>query len=158
MTKTELLKQIESARLDWDALIERIDRNRMTMPGVEGTWCIKDILAHVTWFEREMVEMLHARALVGSDLWQLPQDERNAAIFEQNRDRPLDEVLRESKQVYRQLYDAVCTLTEAEANDPACFRDMPDDWVPWKIIAGNAFEHYPVHAASIRKWLASSRS
>lgn len=99
MTKAEFLHLFQAARAKWDALMGRIDEARMTEPGVEGDWSFKEIVAPVTWYEREMVDLLRARALVGSDLWNLPQDERNAAVFEQNRDRLLPDVLAEARAV-----------------------------------------------------------
>ena len=58
-----------------------------------GKWSVKDLVAHITWSESEMVGVLAGRALVGSDLWSLTNDERNEIVYQQNRDRPLDEVL-----------------------------------------------------------------
>ncbi len=155
MTKTELFNQLKTARAEWDALIGTIDPKWMAETGVEGPRSAKDIIAHVIWYEREMVGMLNARALVGSDLWELPQDERNAVLLEENRNRSLDDVLTESKQVFEQLLLAVQALSEQAVNDPSRFKDMPTQWVPWQVIAGNTFDHYPVHAASIRMWLAN---
>jgi len=120
---------------------------------VAGEWSVKDIIAHMTWCEREALGILQARALGGSDLWNLPQDERNAAVFVENRDRPLHEVLTEAQQVYAQLLEAVQTLSDEDLNDPNRFRDMPTDWLPWQIIAGNSYEHYRQHTPSIRAWL-----
>ena len=103
MTQAEFLSLFHTARAEWDALMGRIDEARMTEPGVEGDWSVKDIVAHVTWYEREMVDLLRARALAGSDIWNLPLDERNAAIFEQNRKRTLADVLAESRAVFQQF-------------------------------------------------------
>lgn len=100
-----------------------------------------------------MVSVIQARALVGSELWDLPPAERNAAIFEQNRARPLAEILEESRKVFQQLDQAAQTLTDEELNDARHFINMPSDWAPWDIIAGNSFRHYPDHLAAIRKWL-----
>jgi uncharacterized protein (TIGR03083 family) len=152
MTKAEFLDRLRSGRAEWDALIAQIDKARMTEPGVVGDWSVKDIIAHVTWSEREMVGMLQARALVGSDLWNQPQDDRNAAVFRQNRDRPLPDVLAEARAVGQQLTELVEGLSDDELNDASHFADMPLDWLPWRIIAGNTYGHYPEHAEAIRAW------
>ena len=155
MDRTEFLDALKNSRAEWDALLEQISPEHMTEPGVDGDWTLKDVIAHITWFEREMVGVIQARALVGSDLWDLPQDERNAAILEQNRHRPLGEVLAEARRVYPQLVKAIQSLDDQDLHDPARFTSMPADWVPWKIIAGNSFEHYAAHAADVRGWLNS---
>ncbi|MDE0217922.1 MAG: hypothetical protein OXJ90_01530 [Spirochaetaceae bacterium] len=52
----------------------------MLQPRAGGCWSGKDIVAHVIWYEREMVGVLKSRVLAGSDLWALPVDERNSAV------------------------------------------------------------------------------
>jgi hypothetical protein len=153
MDKQTFLATLRRDRGQWDALLAQIARERMTAPGVVGAWSIKDIIAHVTWHEREMVGLATAHALVGSELWNLPQDQRNAAIYEQNRQRDLDDVLREAQQVFQELVAALAPLSNEDLNDPARFPGMPPDWVPWQIIAGNTYEHYQHHTPSIRAWL-----
>ena len=153
MNKARFLNALQTERAKWDALLVQVGEERMTQSGVEGDLSIKDVIAHVTWYEREMVEMLGPRRLVGSELWNLPTDERNAAVFQENRGRPLEEVLTESRQVYQELLKQVESLSEEELHDPHRFADMPDEWVPWKVIASNSWEHYPDHVAPIRAWL-----
>ena len=125
----------------------------MTESGVVGEWSVKDVIAHITWHEREMVGVLRARALVGSDLWNLPLDQRNAAIFEQNRHRPLSDVLTEAQQIFPHLVELVQTLDDQDLIDPSRFAQMPADWQPWQVIASNSFEHYRAHIPDLRAWL-----
>ena len=77
-TGSQFLEIIQQARAEWNALLEPIDQSKITLPGVAGTWSLKDIIAHITWHEREMVGLIRAHDLVGSELWNLPTDERNA--------------------------------------------------------------------------------
>jgi uncharacterized protein (TIGR03083 family) len=153
MNKAELLADIRAEWARWEALLGEVDEGQMTQPGAAGEWSVKDILAHVAWFEREMVGMLQARALVGSDLWQLPADQRNARIFEENRDRPLQDVLAEAQQVHQKLLEGLEALAEDDLVDPRRFPGMPEDWQPWKVIAGNSNEHYRDHSRDVRTWL-----
>ena len=153
MTKAQFLDLLRTARAEWDALLAAVPEARMTAPGVEGHWSVKDVIAHITWHEREMLGVLRARALVGSDLWGLPLHERNATIHAENRNRPLAEVLAESRAVYPQLPAAVEGLAEEDLTDPARFADMPGDWVPWQLLAANTYTHYRDHMPAIRAWL-----
>jgi len=156
MDKIRFLDTLLAERAEWDRVLSQIDVARMVVPRVAGEWSVKDVVAHVTWFEREMVGVLTAYALVGSDLWDLPGDERNRVIFEQNRQRPLDDVLTEARQVFDQLLAAVRPLSDEDLVDPGRFRDMPADWVPWQILAGNTYEHYRDHLPALRAWLKES--
>jgi hypothetical protein len=111
------------------------------------------VAAHITWFEREMVGMLQARALIGSDLWQLPPDQRNARIFDENRERSLHDVLAEAQQVHQQFLEGMEALAEDDLVDPHRFPGMPEDWQPWKVLAGNSNEHYRDHSRDVSTWL-----
>src|SRR5947209_19757266 len=44
-----------------------------------------------------------------------------------------------------------------DLNDPHRFKNMPQEWRPWKLIAGNSFKHYENHMPSLREWLAKKR-
>ena len=127
---------------------------QMTTPGVVGQWSVKDLVAHITWSEREMVGMPAARALVGSDLWSLTNDERNEIVYQQNRDHPLDEVLAEGKS-RRRPPPRPGLRHEPWLNStiPLSSRSMPADWLPWRVIAGNTYIHYREHAQNLQDWL-----
>jgi len=153
MDKLAFLETIKAARYDFESVLRRLDDEQMSQPGASGEMSVKDIIAHVTWYEREMVGLLQGRALAGSDLWGLSPAERNAAILAANRDRALAEVRDEARQVYLQLIELLERTDEDVLNNPAHFRDMPADWVPWQVITENSSEHYTGHAADIRAWL-----
>ena len=127
MDKLSFINKVQEAREEWQSLIEEVDKPRMIEPGLPGGWSVKDVIAHITWYEREMIGMLKAMALEGSDLWQLPQDKRNVPIYDENRDRPLEEVLSEAEQVYDLLFEAIASISEDELSDSSHFRDMPSD-------------------------------
>lgn len=155
VTRTGFIDTLRAGRAEWDNALADVPRELMEEPGVSGEWSIKDHIAHITWHEREMVGVLRARALVGSDMWDLPLDERNNLIFEENRHRSLDEILSESGLVFRQLLREVEALSDDDLNDPSRFKDMPSDWLPWKLIAENSYEHYPGHTEAVVNWLNS---
>ncbi len=153
MDKTQFLSAVRADWARWQAVLDEVGEARMTQPGAAGEWSVKDIVAHLTWFEREMVGVIRQRWLAGSDLWNVGQDERNAVIFEQNRERALDDVLGEAERVHQELVDGLEELPEEHYGNPARFRDMPADWLPWQVFAGNTYEHYQHHAADVRAWL-----
>ncbi|MFW9817861.1 MAG: ClbS/DfsB family four-helix bundle protein [Candidatus Thorarchaeota archaeon] len=152
-TKNELVELIKTARDRWKTQLERVDRGKMELAGVTGDWSVKDLVAHITWSENEMVGLLGKRVLVGSELWSLSTDERNHAVYLQNKDRPLDEVLNEAEALYTQLLKLVEGLDDEELHDPSRFENMPSDWTPWRIIAGNTYIHYDEHAQDLKAWL-----
>jgi hypothetical protein len=80
-TLQELINMVKRERANWESLVEQFAQEQMIQPGVAGEWTLKDVIAHLTWHEREMVGLIEAHALVGSELWNLPTDERNVAIY-----------------------------------------------------------------------------
>jgi hypothetical protein len=154
MNSTLFLKKLQAGRAAWDALLAQIPEKQVTLPGASGAWTVKDVIAHVTWHEREMIGMLDGRTMEhGSDLWLLPTDERNSAIYEENKDRSLPDVLAEAPKIYEAMLALVNTLSDEELHNPARFEYMPADWVPWEIIASNTFGHYQQHTPDIQAWI-----
>ena len=70
ITKTEILVLIRSERESLEVMLEPLSDEQMIQPGVENTWSIKDILAHITDWERRMVQ------------WIKGQDEPTGRIIE----------------------------------------------------------------------------
>lgn len=141
-------------RAEWERVLAEVGEDLMLEPGLPGGWSVKDVIAHVNWYEREMVSLLELRELAGSELWKLPTDERNGPIYEGNKGQPLEEVLTESSQLFERLWGLVSELADQDLVDSSRFNKMPEDWEPWMVIASNTYEHYQQHIPDIRAWLA----
>jgi uncharacterized protein (TIGR03083 family) len=157
MDKATFLEQLRSTRAEWEALLDEVGEARMAEPGANGVWSVKDVVAHVLWSEREMVGVCQQHALVGSELWQMTDDERNSIMVSLYRDHSVQDVLAEEKQVYTQLLAELQKLSDDDLNDPGKFRDMPANWVPWQVISGCSSGHYREHMPTIREWLARAK-
>jgi len=157
MKKSEFLNNLHSEREAWDTLLAKVDKDKMTEASQPGGWSLKDVIAHIAWHEREMIGLIKAEALVGSEWWELPMDERNNLINQEYKDRPLSEVLAFAKAAYQDFLKAFEGISEAALTDPSQFKDMPTDWVPWKVIASNSYQHYRQHIPEIEEWLAEKK-
>ncbi|HZS76688.1 MAG TPA: DinB family protein [Ktedonobacteraceae bacterium] len=157
MDKRTLIQTLTEARAEWENLLAQFSEDQMLTPGATGNWTVKDVIAHVTWGEREIAPVLRTRKLVGSELWNLTDDERNEIVYQQQKDRPLQDIIRNERQAYNDLFEAIQTLSDEDLNDPHRFQDMPEQWSPWQLIAGNSFKHYRDHMPALREWLAKQR-
>lgn len=137
----------------WDALLDEVGEQQMTLQVLPGGWSVKDLIAHISWYENEMVDLIRTKTLRGSELWLLPTDERNQSIYAMNRSRSLEEVLRESHQIFARLEGLIESLEEADLVDASRYADMPPDWPPLEVLAENTYEHYDDHISDIRNWL-----
>lgn len=115
---------------------------------VDAFWSIKDILAHLTWCEHNMLSRLrHEERKIppseGEDYVTF-LERRNAQIFAENRNRSLAEILTEFRTSYEDMLEVVKSLPEADFADEECY----------DIIAVDTYEHYDEHRESIEAWLA----
>jgi hypothetical protein len=162
MTKTALLESMQAARLQWDRILEKVDRDRMTLPLLHGGWSVRDTMGHVAYYEQWLLDWLEAavrgQVTYASHRDLLDVDARNALIWGENKDRPLSEILTESKYVFDRLFRLVKVLPESDLTIPFAYdRYVIPFWgksLPlWKCIAGDSFEHYREHTANICRWL-----
>ena len=156
MEKDEIIRRVKSARRRWDDLLGRVDDGLALRPGAEGELSVKDIIAHVTWYEREVVRMLRSRIMDVSGLWALGPDDRNAAIFDEAKGMSLEDVRAESARVFAALIDQLDQLPEDAYADASRFSKMPPEWEPWNLISGNTFGHYPDHTGSVQRLLETA--
>ena len=153
MKKAELMRALEEAHRSWNRLIKRIPPERMIEPKTLGEWCIKDTIAHVAWVEAQTVGMLRAQALVGaSELWRLPEDERNAPVIAASQKRPLQEILDESRRVQRELLDLLASIRPEDMDGADWFVGLPGKWPPSRVIEVNVLDHYRDHTEELARW------
>jgi hypothetical protein len=158
MTGERLAGIIQDERMRWNALLAQIDPARMEEPGVEGAWSMKELIAHLTWYERRLVET--GRGVLGTGTFTRPDramslDEQNERIAAESRSRPPADVLAEADQVFGQLLDLIKACPTDILNDPHRL-GLPDDFVPWMGVANNSYAHYREHELAVRAWLARS--
>jgi uncharacterized damage-inducible protein DinB len=156
MDKATFEKTLIETRAAWEARLSQIDEEQMLKPGAAGKWSVKDVIAHVALGESAIVPVLRTHVLAGS-VWNLSDDERNEIEYQQNKDRPLHDIVNEERQAYMALLEVVQQLRDEDLGDPHCFKNMPDEWRPWQLIAGDSFKHYEDHMPSLRDWLAKTK-
>ena len=118
-SKKQLLAEMQSEQAAWLALLDEIGEENMTQPQAASGWSIKDIVAHITGWRRRTVLRFRAALDPTVDItpyWPADLDEDNevdeinAWIYKANRDRPLADVLTDSREVFQQLVAAVSAL------------------------------------------------
>jgi hypothetical protein len=158
MTKQQLIATLRERRMAWDATMARVPSQRMAEPGVDGTWSVKDIVAHLGYYERwyadRMGEMLRGERYEPNELDRLHYEDRNVRVYEQNRDRPADELLRESREAFERLIAAVEAHDESFLIEPQGFEGAPGPQFVWKMLRGDVYDHYGPHIAAVERWLA----
>lgn len=162
MSKAELIRAMQSARAEWESVLAAIGEGQMTLPILHGGWSVKDTIGHVAYYERWLQDWLEAavrgQVTVASHRDLLDVDARNAIIWDENKDRPLGEILAESRYVFDRLFQIVKLLPESDLMAPYAYdRYVIPFWdksmALWECIADDSYDHYREHTANIRHWL-----
>jgi uncharacterized damage-inducible protein DinB len=151
--RENFLKYQRQSRQRWEAALNQVSPDRMLEPLSPGGWTLKDVIAHLTWHEKQMLNVVRNRVFGGSDLWQLPLEERNQAIYAEIRGQSLSDTMDEYQEVSRQLDQELERLEEADFTEPGRIQDLPPDWKLWDVLASNTFQHYEDHLAQLKEWL-----
>ncbi|HET9980992.1 MAG TPA: maleylpyruvate isomerase N-terminal domain-containing protein [Ktedonobacterales bacterium] len=137
------LMRAEHARLD--ALLAGIPDEQFIQPGAFGEWSVKDMLAHITFWEQRLIAYLNGAR---ESLIQPGEDEQagidriNAGVLVANRDRPLADV-RES---FASSYQQTLALVESLGDDALAQEQL------FGLIAGDTFGHYREHIKMLEDW------
>jgi hypothetical protein len=158
MTLLAFVARVQGAWNDWYGLVACLTLERAAERGYHKDWTLTDVIAHVTWYEKQMIGILEARRFAGSDLWELTTDERNEVIREENSGRKHADVLEDARRTHERMVALLEGLTDEELYDPAAFPGMPEEWTPAQVFEGNMFDHYEGHAELVRAYLAERNS
>ncbi len=153
MTRDQVLLALKDSRTKMEAALRGLTDEQLLEPGVMGEWSVKDILAHLTAWEAEVVTRL-AKLQAGKKIQSVVPagdsiDSLNAKWYQEHKDRDLDRVLTDFRGVREQMIRQVDSLNDQQLALP----------LPWSkadtienLIAWNSYDHEPEHAEQIQKW------
>lgn len=122
-------------------LLNSLSEEQLLRSGITGSWSVKDVLAHLTWWEQDMIsEILHGVEIdpgLNGESWST--ERANALMVEAKQDTPLSEVLVAFHESYQQTLQMVEGLTEA---------DLASDEL-YTHLVNNTPNHYAEH----RHWI-----
>ena len=147
MTTPQVLERLEAA---WVALRESyvgLSESSLLIAGVTGQWSVRDIIAHVSWWEEEALKhlplVLEGRRPPRYSMKYGGIDAFNALMTEKRRDLSLAEVLRQRDAIHKRLTEYVRRAPEALFARETRFR---------RRLRLDTYGHYPIHAKAIREW------
>jgi len=161
--KAAVIDLIRAKQAELEQVLAPLSEQRMTTPGVAGEWSIKDVVAHVSVWERVLLARLQAVANHREPLYflapdgptftfvELDEDDVdpiNDEFYRHNKDRSLQDVLTESRAVPEQIVDALQQLSYDDLF--AWAKGQPlDEYI-------GTPEHIDEHTSGIRAWLEKS--
>jgi hypothetical protein len=151
--RQDILDEIQAARAELQQAIQGLSPEQMHIVGVTGIWSVKDILAHLTAWESEMVTALNQihqrkvpRIVRIDDI-----DEWNAEQYHINASRPLDMVLADFEGVHRMLFKLLEDYDERALTDNRRFAWMEGEPL-YYLLEENVYLHEGEHAGEIVEW------
>jgi hypothetical protein len=136
--KSELLAELDHEWANIERIYAGFSEADMITPGVQGEWSIKDILVHLSAWEKYLLDRL-GYVMTG----QLPQYPTMASW---------DDVHRFNAQVYEDNKDRLLTSVVIEMLNQPYTYDFPNDALTLlQLIRSNTIEHYREHCITIDK-------
>lgn len=153
MRKQEILDELRAARAELLDALHGLEPDVMLRPGVVGVWSVKDVLAHVTAWESELVTALNRVDARGvPNIVKIDDiDEWNAQQYRINAARPLDAILADFEGVHAMLLEMVADFDEKALTDGRRYPWMEGEPLAY-LIEENAWLHEREHAEEIRAW------
>ena len=147
MQTEQVLKRLDAAWVDFEASYACLSAARLLTPGVQGRWSVRDIIAHVTWWEEEALRHLPLVREGGRPPRYSVRyggiDAFNALRTEERRHLSLADVLRQHDEVHARLVEYVRAAPEELYSRDTRFR---------RRLRLDTWGHYPLHARAIRGW------
>jgi hypothetical protein len=158
--KASIFNQMRTNYAALEEILAPLDKTQMTTKGVIDGWSIKDMLAHISSWHHRLLTWLDAAirnvepAISGPDSVE-EMDALNAQFYQENKSRPLDEVLTEFRTTHQQIMDIIQVMREEDLISPQRFAWTQGSPL-WQLVAGDTYEHYQEHRKQIQEWLATT--
>jgi hypothetical protein len=150
--RQQLLKRLDQAWAAFRQSYAGLSDAELIEPGVTGVWSVRDIIAHVTWWEEEALEHLPVVLAGGRpprySVTHGGIDAFNAKMTEQRKHWSLAQVLEQQDDVHRRLV-AYVERAPDDRDSEARFR---------RRLRLDTYGHYPKHTRAILTWRQSPRS
>ena len=147
MTREQVIARLARAWAEFEGSYAGLSESELLIPGVTGRWSVRDIIAHVTWWEEEALEHLPLVLQGGRPPRYSVRyggiDAFNALMTEKRRRLSLHEVLRLHDEVHRRLIDYVRAAPEELLTTETRFR---------RRLKLDTYGHYPIHTKAITAW------
>src|SRR5260221_9286987 len=163
MERATLLRMLRENRAFFDQTVALVSDERMREPPREGHWSGKDILAHVTTWERRLLGWLAAAArgastqIAGPGATWDDMDRLNAVPYAATRDRTVEDITADSRRLFAQVLAQIEAFSDDDLSDPTRFPWLDRQPLWRRIAAGPGYGHYQAHLYDLWERIAPER-
>ena len=153
MTRQEVIHRARSDRDEFVALWSGMNEGELTQrPGPQEDWSVKDLMAHIAWWEGYAVRRV-AVLLAGNDDLETPDfDAFNSKIFEEYKDLAINVVQEKFKNVFLDIETQISKLSEEQLHSVSQYPTGGETLM--NIYMDNTFRHYASHLRDLQNYAA----
>lgn len=169
-SRESLLAAIRRERALLDAEVARVGDARMTEATLEGGRAVKDVLAHISAWEKIGMALVRNNEPIqpsppggagpsepSAADGQRSTDVINEKVYQDNRDRPLADVVADAQRSYADLVAMVEGMSQEQLEAPLGGQQFAGQSPrAGEVIGGNSEGHYREHSEQITRWLDGS--
>lgn len=160
-SREALLAAVRGLRDELDQVVVEVGETRLEQPSGVGAWTFKDLIAHLTGWRQASVARLEAGLRGEEPVFPWPArfdeeadlEEINRWIFETNHDKPLAEVLRESRETFARVERAIAALPEDDLLELDRFPWLAGYALGPAVVGGMLGHYHDEHEPDARAWL-----
>lgn len=158
--KDDMLVQVRDGWWRFQRALAQLEQNEMTDIPIEENWTVKDVVAHITFWESNLLtwmqETTEGRPISRPEegLTDEKVDALNAENYRRNELRSIHDVLADAQETHQALMDVLLHLPEDPKDER--YHAWRNGEPPWELIAGDTYEHYEEHIGPIEAYLLKS--
>lgn len=156
MNRIELIETIGASRYRLMQAVEQFSDSDCVAGLLENNWSVKDVLAHIAWWEQRATRLYHAAAGTGPAVEPIRAEqinEVNEQTYADHRAVALETVRDMEQAAFQELLTIVETIPEEDLFDENRFQRFGGN--PYlHIVIANTYDHYDEHAAMLEGYLA----
>ncbi len=163
MDKVEIVKRIEEGYARLESTLAQLSESQLTGVPINGDWTAKDILAHLMYWEKELLHWIETAAegqkppvptFTDDEL-----DRVNTFAILAGQQASLAEIRSRYQEVHDRLIAAIQALPADTEHSPWwAVWQRPNGVTPWQIITDNTVDHYAEHLIPIQALIQSPTS
>ena len=114
MDKNKLIIKIKEDRSKLDELFKKIMDKQQENEVILNNWSLKDVIAHLSYYENEVLILLQNKTLIDHKFWNTSINERNKMIYNFTNSKSLETIINDANTIFNKIIAIIENMTENE--------------------------------------------
>ena len=155
ITKENLIEALENAHAAFLEALAGVSVDEMCQPKTIGDWSVKDIMAHLSLWESQTIQLLF-QAKQGAKPTTLhfkkfDETQQNDLWYQQSKERSFDRVWEDFSNIRDQTIQRLESFSDKEISQPGFFPWLKNSSLG-QLVFDYVVEHEKEHEDNIRAW------